>query len=69
MKTLYKTITGSDEEYLDEKVNKYLKRGWELYGNPYTTGWKKTSYNIDDTNYYEWEINYCQALIKKIEEE
>lgn len=66
MKTLYKTITGSDEEYLDEKVNKYLKRGWELYGNPYTTGWRQVFYDTDTTS-YDWEINYCQAIIKKIE--
>lgn len=64
MKTLYKTITASNEENLDLEVNKYLEQGWELYGNPYTTNWRK---NYEDTSYY-WEIDYCQALIKKIEE-
>ncbi len=64
MKTLYKTITASNEENLDLEVNKYLEQGWELYGNPYTTGWRKIS---EDTSYY-WEIDYCQAIIQKIEE-
>jgi hypothetical protein len=64
MKTLYKTITVDHNEKLDLKVNEYLEQGWELYGNPYTTGWRKVS---EDTSFY-WEIDYCQAIIKKIEE-
>lgn len=64
MKTLYKTITASNEEDLDKEVNEYLEQGWELYGNPYTTGWRKIP---EDTSYY-WEIDYFQAIIKKIKE-
>ena len=49
----------------DKKINEYLEQGWELYGNPYTTGWRR----ISEGTYGYWEIDYCQAIIKKIKEE
>lgn len=61
MKTLYKTIKATYEEDLDKEVNKYLEQGWQLYGNPYTTGWRRI---YEDISYY-WEIEYYQAIIKK----
>ena len=65
MKTLYKTITIGSIDYFDKEVSKHLEQGWELYGNPYTTGWREMT--KDTSNY--WHIYYCQALIKKIGKE
>lgn len=33
----YKIAEGEFSSGLTEKVNEYLKEGWELYGNPYSS--------------------------------
>jgi hypothetical protein len=62
MKTLYKTITIGHIDHFDKEINEHLEKGWELYGNLYTTGWREMN---KDTSAY-WHIYYCQALIKKL---
>ena len=62
MKTLYKTIIVSNTDKFDREINSHLEEGWELYGNSYTTGWRRIT---EGTSSY-WTIDYCQALIKKI---
>ena len=31
----YKTVSENDSSRLDEMVNKYLKRKWQIFGSPY----------------------------------
>lgn len=33
----YKIVVGS-QSYVEECVNEHLAKGWELYGDPFTTG-------------------------------
>jgi hypothetical protein len=31
----YKTVQDSDSKKFDDRINKYISLGWELYGSPY----------------------------------
>lgn len=56
MKKIYKTVKGYTPSDLDSRVESYLEKGYQLYGNPY-------SYILGD------KVCFVQAMIYVDEEE
>jgi len=52
----YKTVSKPNNKDLDKKVNKLLKEGYQLYGNPYA---------LD----FDYSFEYYQAMVKYKETE
>lgn len=50
-----------DKDKLSEEVTRLISEGWELYGSPFCTTWKKE--NRD--GYEEVFTEYCQAMTKR----
>jgi hypothetical protein len=56
MRHEYKVLHGEIPEALDEEVNIYLNRGWDLWGNPFVSR---------IITVYQSEINnYCQVVVR-----